>query len=142
MDFGHLPFAVESGMELKSHRTPKPLFGEDFAKLQGCIFHLGNPDLKNRRKGRAFFAYDLLSDRSRSAARPTFLEFRPEFVPGIRELLGSLVQSSPMREVLFTSDWQFGPKRAYRSPIVSLEEFWSLHDARKLRLNAAYPIRG
>src|SRR5579864_4371248 len=77
--FSHLPFAVESGTELKSHRMPRPLFQEDFAGLKGCIYHLGNPDLKTRRKNRIFFAYDLLGDRVHSAPRSTFLEFRPEF---------------------------------------------------------------
>jgi hypothetical protein len=87
-----------------------------------------------------FFAWDLLSDRVRSSSRPTFLEFRPQFMASLHELLGSLMESSPARRLLFTSDWQFGPKRRYRSPIVTLGEFWSLHDSRKLRLNGAYPI--
>jgi hypothetical protein len=88
-----------------------------------------------------FFAYDLLSDRARAGSRLKFLEFRPDFVPAMHGLLESLMKLSPARELLFTSDWQFGPKRPYRSPGVSLDEFWSLHNSRKLRLNAAYPIR-
>lgn len=139
-DFNHLPFAVESGMELKSHRMPGLLFRDDFARLKGCIYHLGNPDLKTRRTGRMFFAYELLSDRARAARRPAFLEFRPEFIPAIHDLLESLIESSPVHQVLFTSDWQFGPRRPYRSPGVTLDEFWSLHNAGKLRLNGAYPI--
>lgn len=139
-DFSYLPFAVEGEAELKSHRMPKPLFQEDFAGLKGCIYHLGNPDLKIRRKGKVFFAYDLLSDRARSGQRATFLEFRPEFLPAIHGLLASLLEASPAHQLLFTSDWQFGPKRPYRSPAVTLDEFWSLHDSRKLRLNGAYPI--
>ena len=136
-DFQHLPFAVQSGTELKSHRTPDPLFQEDFDALRGCIYHLGNPYLKTR-KG-LFFASELLSDRLYS--RPTTLAFRPEFVPGVQDLLKSLVELSPVHQVLFTSDYQFGPKRPYRSAIVTLDEFWSLHNSRKLRFNSAYPIR-
>ena len=49
--------------------------------------------------------------------------------------------SSPVNQMLFTSDYQFGPKRPFRSSPVTLSEFWSLHDSRKLRLNGAYPIR-
>jgi hypothetical protein len=45
IDFNDLPFAVESGAEIKSHRIPRPLFARDFAGLKGCIYHLGNPDL-------------------------------------------------------------------------------------------------
>ena len=141
-DFSHLSFAVESGRELVSHRIPRPLFRKDFASLTGCIYHLGNPDLKIQKTRRMFFAWDLLSDRVRSSSRPTFLEFRPEFMASMHELLGLLMESSPVRQLLFTSDWQFGPKRRYRSPIMTLGEFWSLHDSRRLRLNGAYPIRG
>ena len=139
VDFSNLPFAVESGTELKSHRRPRPLFQEDFAKLRGCIYHLGNPDLKLHRSGRCFFAYHLLSEAARNAA--SFLEFLPEFVPGTRTMLTNLVWLSPVHEVLFTTDWQFGPDHPYRSSAITLDEFWSLHDSRKLLLNAAYPIR-
>jgi len=142
VDFEDLPFAVESGTELKSHRIPKPLFRRDFGALTGCIYHLGNPDLKTQRTGRIFFAYDLLSDHSRSASRPRFLEFRPDVMPAVHGLLGSLIESSPVRRLLFTSDWQFGPGRPYRSPIVTLDEFWALHNSQRLRLNAAYPVCG
>jgi hypothetical protein len=69
IDFNDLPFAVESSAELKSHRIPKPLFQKDSSDLQGCIYHLGNPDLKAQRTGRIFFAYELLSDPARSAPR-------------------------------------------------------------------------
>src|ERR1022692_1742319 len=119
IDFSHLSFAVESGRELVSHRIPRPLFRKDFASLTGCIYHLGNPDLKIQKTRRMFFAWDLLSDRVRSSSRPTFLEFRPEFMasmhellgllmessPVMHELLGLLMESSPVRQLLFTSDW-------------------------------------
>ena len=138
-DFSHLPFAVESGTELKSHRSPSPLFREDFASLKGCIYHLGDPELKTRK--RWFVAWDLLSDSSRYAPRSTFLEFRAEFIPAMHDLLASLIESSPVHQLLFTSDWQFGPKRPYRSSTMTLDEFWSCHNSRKLRLNGAYLIR-
>lgn len=138
--FGRLPFAVESGMELKSHRVPRPRFQRDLAALRGCIYHIGNPDLRSRRAGRVFFAWDLLSVRSRSAAK--YLEFKPVFVLALQDLLGGLIEASPARELLFTSDWQFGPPRSYRSPAITLRELWSLHDSYKLRLNAAYPVHG
>ena len=139
-DFSHLPLAVKGGTTLKSDRSPHPLFGEDFDALKGCIYHLGNPDLKIRKEG-LFFAAQLLSDRSVHASPSTFLEFRAEFVPAVSELLASLIRSSPVNQVLFTSDYQFGPKQPLRSSPVTLSEYWSLHDSRKLRLNGAYPIR-
>lgn len=115
------------------------MFKEDFASLKGCIYHLGDPELKTRK--RWFVAWELLSDRSRNAPRPTFLEFRTEFIPAMHDLLTSLIKSSPVHQLLFTSDWQFGPKRPYRSSMTTIGEFWSLHNSRKLRLNGAYPIR-
>ncbi len=139
-DFSQLPFAIKSGRELKSDRRPSPLFQKEFDSLRGCIYHLGNPELKTRKTGTFFAAY-LLSHRSVHASRSTFLEFRPEFIPSVGELLTSLLESSPVNRLLFTSDYQFGPKRPYRSPAVTLDEFWSLHDTRALRLNAAYPIQ-
>jgi hypothetical protein len=139
-DFGHLPFTVKSSRELKSDRRPSPLFQEEFDSLRGCIYHLGNPELKTRKTG-AFFAAYLLSHRSVHASQSKFLEFRPEFIPSVRELLKSLLESSPVNRLLFTSDYQFGPKRPYRSPAVTLDEFWSLHHSRALRLNGAYPIQ-
>jgi hypothetical protein len=140
VDSDGLPFAVESGRELRSHRAPRPLFQRDFAAIEGCIYHLGNPDLKTQKAGRAFFAYDLLSDRSRSASRSRYLEFRADFVPAMHDLLQSLIEASPEGRLLFTSDWQCGPRRTHRSIVVTLDEFWRLHDGRKLRLNAANPI--
>jgi hypothetical protein len=138
-EFSRLPFAVKSGTQLKSDRSPRPLFQEDFSNLKGCIYHLGSPERKTRKTG-MFLAWDLLSDRSRSASRSTYLEFRSEFMQGLRDLLVSLIESSPVRQLLFTSDWQFGPKRPYRSTTITLEEFWTLHNSRKLQLNGAYPI--
>lgn len=137
-DFSHLPFAVQGGVELKSHRTPNPLFGQDFASLKGCIYHLAGPELKARQG--MFIAWDLLSDRSRDASRVSFLEFRAEFIPAMHVLLESLMESSPARQLLFTSDWQFGPKQPYRASMLTLDEFWSRHNSCKLRLNGAYPI--
>jgi hypothetical protein len=97
--------------------------------------------IENSKTG-AFFAAYLLSERSVHASRSTFLEFRPEFIPAIRELLDSLIRWSPLNQLLFTSDYQFGPKRPYRSAPLILDEFWALHDSRTLRLNSAYPIAG
>ena len=140
--FDDLPVAVDGGTDLKSHRIPKPLFREEFAALEGCMYHLGNPDLKKGRAGRLFFAWELLSDHSRSASRSRLLEFRPEFVPALNDLLRGLLELSPRRQLLFTSDYQFGPKRPYRSSSLMLDEFWALHSTRKLRLNSSYPICG
>ncbi len=132
-------FAVEFEAGLRSHRSPSPLFQEEFNALSGSLYHLGNPDLAQNRDG-SFFAYELLTDASRNREPPLFLEFASAHLESVRSLVGWLLDTSPVYELLFTSDWQFGPETAERYDAVSLSEFWRLHDAQSIRLNAAYPI--
>ena len=131
------PVAYERG--LKSHRVPSR-FQSDFDRLSGSLYHLGNPGLSAG--GGAFFACDLLSFESRESDPRSFLEFAQPHVAGIHALLEWLLQNSPEGNLLFTSDWQFGPERAQRLGPLSLKAFWRLHDSRALMLNAAYPVSG
>lgn len=134
-----LPFAVECSTTLVSHRRPS-LFQADFDQLQGCIYHLGNPALKHPGAPGAFFAWDLLSPECQGQENELFLHFAEKHASGVRILLEKLLGSSPRRRVIFTSDHQFGPPSPLRSSEISLENFWKLHDARRLRMNALYPI--
>jgi hypothetical protein len=138
LELGPLSFAVVSGTRLVSHRTPTPLFQSDFDQLEGCMYHLGNPELRSKARTGTFFAYELLSESSRHGE--PFLEFADEHRPDVGIVLSALLAASPEGRLLFTSDWQFGPEGAKRHPAVTLAEFWRLHDARTLRLNAAYAI--
>ena len=124
-----------------SHRTPSPLFQPDFDQLRGCIYHLGSPFCDAPDYEGAYFAYELLSERCRAASQARYLEFAPEFVPGVHELLGLLLTASPVGLVIFTTDWQFGPHPARRYRQIAERTFWQRHTNRKLRLNALYPIR-
>lgn len=135
------PFAVVADAKLKSHRSPHPRFQEDFDRVSGIMYHLGNPSLKDDRAGRCFFAYDLLSEESRKV-EADYLEFAPAFRPAAETMLAELIAGSPTEEVIFTSDWQFGPDWTKREPALSLTEFWRLHDSHRLLLNALYPIKG
>ena len=141
-EFSHLPFAVEASTTITSHRRPTSLFAKDFAALRGCIYHLGNPSLKTAHEQRTFFAYDLIADHMKEVECPDVLQFNMTFEEAVHDLLASLLSSSPVQRLLFTSDWQFGPKQPFRSEAVTLEYFWELHDSGRLRLNAAYPIVG
>ena len=105
-----------------------------------CIYLLGDPQLRDTPGRGCFAAYELLSEASRDAS--TFLEFALDHREGVRSLLTPLLDASPIGRLLFTSDWQFGPSEARRFDAISLPEYWRLHDARGLRLNAAYPING
>lgn len=135
------PFAVVADAKLRSHRSPHPRFQDDFDRASGIMYHLGNPTLKSDSAGRCFFAYDLLSEQSKKA-EADFLEFAPEFRPAAEMMLAELIAESPAEELIFTSDWQFGPDWTKREPALALSEFWKLHDSRRLLLNALYPIKG
>ena len=126
--FENMPFRIDAEKELRSHRTPSPLFQADFDQLTGCIYHL-----TKQSKG-AFTAYELIDVCWRE------LRFKPEYVPYVQQILSMLLDASPQGKILFTSDYQFGPKRKrYKRPI-TLDKFWTLHDEGKLWANALYPV--
>jgi hypothetical protein len=143
LDAPRLPpfaFAVRSSPQLVSDRSPSPLFQGDFDELKGWIYHLGSPFCSKPDYRGPFFAYELLSRRSLLGDLNGLLEFAPNFVLDLRPLLGLLLQLSPLRQVVFTTDWQFGPTPPERSQPVSPGQFWRLHAGRHLRLNSLYPI--
>lgn len=132
-------FSVAYETGLKSHRVPSR-FQADFDRVSGSLYHLGNPGLP--RVGGAFFASDLLSLESREADARTFLEFAQSHIAGVHTLMDWLLRSSPDGNLLFTSDWQFGPEGTQRFDAITLTAFWKLHDSRRLMLNALYPVIG
>jgi hypothetical protein len=132
-DFSHLSFAVRSETELESHRG---LFQEDFNRLTGVIYHLGNPEFKIEDKN-GFFAYVLLSEESQDN---NFFEIDREFRVDFEYFINNLLIASPVAQVFFTSDWQFEPEKITKGGEVSLMDFWDLHDRHQLQLNASYTI--
>ena len=132
-------FALVYEDGLRSHRSPSPRFQLDFDALSGVLYHLGNPDLRDDDRA-GYFAYNLLSEACRDADPSSFLEFDHGHVDSARTLLHWLLTVSPVGQVLFTSDWQFGPDWTQRFNPIDPTEFWRLHDSRKLLLNAAYLI--
>jgi hypothetical protein len=135
-----LPFAIRAQRQLVSHRSPS-LFQRDFDQVRGCIYHLGSPFCDEFGYEGPFFAYELLSERCRVPIPSRFLEFAPEFLPSIFDLVGLLLANSPAHLVIFTTDWQCGPASARRYRRITERTFWQRHSNRKLRLNALYPIR-
>ena len=133
LDFSDLPFAVLAENDLVSHRG---LFQSDFDELHGCIYHLGNPDWRG--DDYAFFAYELISD---SPEEPEdCLKFNGEFVPHVKTMFRQLLAASPVGQITFSSDWQFGAENVRRFEAISEERFWEMHDACELRSNAFYKI--
>ena len=134
------PFAVEAEKKLVSHRTPSPLFQPDFDELHGCIYHLGNPYLRDPTSLGCYTAYELLT-KDTELGIGNLIHFKVEFVPFVKVLLAQLLKSSPVGKVIFTSDYQFGPNvKRYKRPI-TLETFWQQHDENKLRMNALYQLK-
>ena len=131
-------FSIAFEPGLRSHRVPSR-FQPAFNRTSGSLYHLGNPGLSGRGGG-AFFATGLLSRKSREADPPSFLEFSSDHIVSVRALLQWLLDISPARRLLFTSDWQFGPQTTSHFDPTTLDELWALHDSRRLLLNAAYPV--
>ncbi len=126
LQFEGLPFDVYAEKELISHRTPSPLFKSDFDAMSGCIYHIV-------RKNGGWNAGNLVDWEA--------LKFKEEFSPYIKELLEVLLQASPVHQLIFTSDYQFGPDvKHYKRPR-TLDKFWKAHDASKLHFNALYPLK-
>jgi hypothetical protein len=134
-------FAVECEPGLVSRCVPSR-FQKDFDHRQGCLYRIGHPSRRDPRRGATFSAYQLLSAASREPFPPSFLEFRPEHVGEIDAVLSGIMSASPSAEVLFTSDWQFGPEWTHRFGPLTLKEFWRLHASRTLYLNTAYTLAG
>ena len=128
--------AFEAG--LVSHRFPSR-FQSDFDARAGSIYHLGNPGQNTAPSG-AFTAYELLSDKCLDQDPLFFLEFAQSHVRSLKKLLLWLLESSPERLLLFTSDYQFGPDGSARFGPITSEEFWHLHDSHQLHMNALYSI--
>lgn len=126
--FEDIPFRIDAKSRLLSQRTPSPLFQNEFDALNGCIYHL------IKHPNGACTAFELLDSWWEE------LCFKPEYVPVVSRILNELLDASPSGQVLFTSDYQYGPKRRrYRRPI-RISRFWELHKAGKLWANALYPL--
>jgi|SRR5579863_3931525 len=137
IDFSNLAFAVESENRVRSHRE---LFTSILNQLNGCIYHLGNPDLKHDDEGRIFFAYDLLSRRCKDELPASFLEFDNSYTSSIKDMFVELLDASPAKKLVFLTDWQFGPTTVTIGGELSFDKFWKMHDALELRLNGLYPV--
>ena len=135
-DFSEMPFAVEGEDVLQSHRSPNPIFQADFDKLQGCIYHLGNPYLRDPDVKTCFFASQLLTDYWKEE----MVSFKPEYVPSVQRLLQELLAASTEGKLLFTSDYQFGANPHWYKRPVRLETFWKRHDAKRLPINSLVQI--
>lgn len=136
LDFAYLPFAVIAENNLFSHRS---LFQSNFYKLHGCIYHLGNPSLRGVKDG-LFWAYELIDEAISEEDEENCLKFNEEFVPHVKTMLRQLLVASPISQITFSSDWQFGTQEVKSFESMIEGKFWEMHDAGELRFNAFYKI--
>ena len=131
-------FALEAERGLVSHRSPRPLFQPDFDTLNGCLYHLGSPRLRDPEASGAYTAFELLHWIDATFEEGALI-LRPEFAAPAFDLLGRLLRTSPVGRAVWTSDYQFGPPEVLRfTPPLSLARFQQMHDVGEVRLNALY----
>lgn len=131
INFSDMPFNVTASTELISKQrstTTSPLFQQDFDALEGCLYRLE------------------VSDNPSSSSLLTqwwkILHFKPENVPHIKRVLEELLEASPARKVVFSSNYPSGPEAKRVKRAIKLERFWLLHDSEQLATNALYTING
>src|SRR5207237_8518459 len=136
-DFSSLPFKVRAEKELVSHHSTNSLFQSDFDRLRGYIYHVLD--------GSTLTCYELLvrdwyDEHGNSNGADENVEFREEYAGAVKRMLEELLNSSPVGQVLFTTDYQFGPEEAERFGPLLFAAFKQLYNAGKVRMNAAYLI--
>ena len=68
------------------------------------------------------------------------IEFRNEYTFAVKEMLEQLISASPISQILFTTDYQFGPETIQRFGPMAFAEFRELYNDGKVRMNASYLI--
>ena len=133
-DFSHYAMfrAIAEVGRLKSHRG---IFQEIFDKERGVIVHLGNNSLPD--EPGPWYAHELIDWKKVDANAPvgskatTPCIFKKSVKPEIRHLLSDLLNRSPVRKVIFSTDYQFTDNPAQEEGPVTLPRFTELleHDA-------------
>lgn len=122
-------FAYRMEKELRSHRS---LFQPAFDELSGVIVHLANKELEGTNS--RWFAGMLMDWYSTNA-----LVFQTEVRDDVADLMQRLLDASPVGQVTFSSDYQFGGC-GQETREVSLRDFFRLHDRHALRYNTLYQV--
>ena len=141
---------------LRSHRG---LFYDFLKKQNGVIIHIGNPEFKDSEIG-DFFAGEIIdweienseisipesetnsSFEDRGANQQFKYKFLPKYKSDIENLLKKALESSPIKKVYLLTDYQFGPEKANKEIIYTINDLWTLHDNGGLMFNKLYELYG
>jgi len=119
-----------------SHRG---LFQKELDKNDGIIVHLANKEFEGE-EDEGWFAGGIMNWDDDSGFDPVV--FEKHRFPDVIDLLERLIVESPCSEVIFLTDYQFGPEKSeVAENSISMPEFVDLHTQRKLRYNKLYRIR-
>jgi hypothetical protein len=141
--------AIIEENKLISHRA---LFYDFLKKQNGVIVHLGNPDLKNDKNG-GFWAGLIIDwnfdpryidipdlDKGEEGANQNFrFKFLLGFQIEIAKIINIGFLKSPTKELLFLTDYQFGPGNSSIKEM-KLNYFWIQHDNEGLEWNVLYKL--
>lgn len=124
-------FAYIVEPDLVSHRG---LFQHIFDRCKGYIVHLGNKEFENNKDG--FWYAGRIMNWEEDA-----VVFLKETLSDLMDLIQRMIDSSPNNEILFSTDYQFGPQKPVDFGAVFIDEFYELHRLKKLRWNSIYKIQ-
>ena len=105
------------------------LFQRQFDQLDGVMVHLGN--LKG-----FWFANQIIEWGQEDGN----IKFTPEALSELKDLFQRLLNASPVGRITFSTDLQGGPDPFIAESPVTLEEFWQLHDEKKLFFHDYFEI--
>jgi hypothetical protein len=139
-------FTLEAESVLQSHRG---LFQANFDKVSGVIVHIANKDVEGNFCGFAGNLIDCEKDHVLAipeddtwSGEDQLFEFRfkPSIVDDLKTLIGILIESSPCKEVWFSTDIQFGPSETSEEN-TTLERFLRQIESSALFWHRLYIIR-
>ena len=143
--------------DLRVDAEPRPhraLFRRVYARLRGVMVHLGN---KGADPDGFWFASDVIDWRGEEVQLPTvradaplpqwwgedqamLFRFNEGAASEVRELMERMIAVSPVKQVVFATDYQFGPSRSAIHRPGGVEEFFRRHDEVGLRWNTMYRL--
>ncbi len=135
--------------QLISHRG---LFNNYLKRKKGVIIHIGNPEFKFKNYG--FFAGMIINwkfepdenliPKLEIGENGENQDFRFKFIKIYQKEITKIIkisfEKSPVKEVYFLTDIQFGPEIGIRKNI-NLKDFWKQHDSDGLEWNVLYKIK-